>query len=149
MSDSTTKGPIDADLVARIVAQLMAAMAAAAPDRSAAQPQAAPERVRVSRDYEVLRGLLGQSGAARPLRMKREKGGFQIIDRPPRAATAAEVESDGTGERPVTESVDLTKLAAPGTVTLATITQTMPISRVELFDEVGELVAFGPSLPPL
>jgi hypothetical protein len=163
---------IDAELADRLVAALELIGTAYQPDGrqdqrrgSAGTPD--PVRVRTARDYDVLRGLLGRAGAPRPLRMHREKSGGGpkspkgpkiqnsagdnaiVVDDPiPASARDAVVESPGGGSGPLRELFDVSGGSTPR-LELTEITSSMPISRVEIFDLDGNLVAFGPSAAPI
>ena len=105
-------------------------------------------QMRVARDYEVIRGLLGRGDAPRPLRMKRQKDNTVVVeDRVPDRAVQALVEAAG---RQVPEVFDLTDGSYDRVVLrLSTIARGEPITRIELLAANGALVAFGPSLAPL
>jgi hypothetical protein len=112
-------------------------------------------RVRVARDYDVLRGLLGRTDAPQPLRMKRvgDKGGYHSIeleDPLPVSSRRAVVESPGDGSSPpLRESLPVTATHTRLDLSDTGILPTMPISRVEIFDHNRTLVAFGPSFAPI
>jgi hypothetical protein len=98
----------------------------------------------VTRNYEVLRGLLGRGDAPRPLRMRRGKDNTVTFDEaPPPRAERAVVEA---AERSVREPFDVRR---GGALRLKQIQPADTITRVELFDAEGTLVAFGPSFAPL
>ena len=159
MTSPKTAGPasgngyIDAALLERLAAALETIGATL--QRDTVNGVADPARVRVARDYDVLRGLLGRVDAPRPLRMHRDRtraGGEEvhIEDSLPVSARTVVVESPGDGASgPVTECVDLTAAKDPSRLPLALISPTMPISRVEVVDPGDTLLAFGPSLPPI
>lgn len=118
--------------------------------RAAATPD--PARARAARDYDVLRGLLGRAGAPAPLRMHREKRSNTLVidDKGPPKAVSLVVESPGDGTSgPTTEVFNIRGQTYPLIRRLVDITPAMTVARVELLDDRGELVAFGPSLPPL
>jgi hypothetical protein len=167
-SPSPEPGPapiaIDAALADRLIAaleQIGTAMAAdeATGDQSRRDGHGPPgtvdrTRIRIARDYDVLRGLLGRADAPQPLRMHREHGGNAdnhiVVDDPlPVSAHAAVVESPGDGSTgPLREFIfDID--ATTSTLPLTKVVSTMPISRVEIFDRTRTLVAFGPSFGPL
>jgi hypothetical protein len=154
---------LDGDLAARLVAALETIGSAIALDevtdaralslvaRLAGRagyggaPAPDPVRSRAARDYDVLRGLLGRTGAPRGLNMGRSETDIVVNDPLPVAAAYAIVESPGTpSSGPVTERVDADPTS--NLLTLANITPAMPISRVEVFDCEDRFLAFGPSL---
>lgn len=116
--------------------------------RAAATPD--PARARASRDYDVLRGLLGRTRAPAPLRMHREKRRNTVVidQKAPKKAVTAVVESDGDSGS-TTDRFDIRGQTHPLSLPLTDISAAMPVARVELLDDRDELVAFGPSLPPL
>lgn len=153
---------IDAELAARLVEALERIGTAFPDDPSGGHPAHArtegtgrdngrdgqrvdPARDRAARDYDVLRGLLGRAGAPRPLRMHRDRNAVVVDDPVPMSATTAVIESPGEGSTP--QRVGVVGGSKP-TLPLAQNTSTIPISRVELLDCHGVLVAFGPSLAP-
>ena len=129
-----------------------------------------PTRVRAAQDYDVLRGLLGRTDAPRPLQMERRPAGgggggdpvkskkskkskasdnvVVVKDPIPASASLAVVESLDTGAGPLHEEFDVKGEITP-TLTLTEITAAMPISRVEIYDDDRNLVAFGPSAAPI
>lgn len=162
---------IDAELAGRLVAALeLIGTAIAADDAPGARPRAGgdgrgptglvdPVRVRVARDFDVLRGLLGQADAPRPLRMHRVKTGGDpksvsdnavvVEDKLPALACLAVVESLGDGNSGLLQDpIEVYGNSTP-TLALTKISSTMPISRVEIFDHNHTLVAFGPSAAPI
>jgi hypothetical protein len=142
-----TPPPIDADVAERLIAALERIARGPAYD-GRGTPQPDPVRARIARDFDVLRGLLGQPAAPRPLRMHRESETVVVEESLPPESRAVVVESPGDGASGfVSERVDLRRrlLELP----LKKITDLMPISRVEIFDAEGALLAFGPSLAPL
>jgi hypothetical protein len=148
-SSSTDQAPggvyLDAALAARLTDALESIGSAFSRGGSAAPD---PARARATRDYDVLRGLLGRAGAPLPLRMRRDRKAVVLVDPAPVAAVTAVVESPGDGRSgPLSEELDLACVSLPN-LPLTTITAAMPISRVELLSSAGQLVAFGPSLPP-
>jgi hypothetical protein len=158
---------IDAELAGRLVAALeLIGTAIAADDAPGARLGTGgdgrrpggpvdPVRVRVARDYNVLRGLLGRADAPQPLRMHRVKTGggpksvsdnaVVVDDKLPASARYAVVESLGDGNSGLErEPFEVDGNSTP-TLALTDIPSTMPISRVEIFDHNHTLVAFGPS----
>jgi hypothetical protein len=129
-----------------------------------------PTRVRAAQDYDVIRGLLGRTDAPRPLQMERRPAGgggggdpvkskktkknqasdnvVVVKDPIPASASLAVVESLDTGAGPLHEEFDVKGEIRP-TLTLTEITAAMPISRVEIYDDDRNLVAFGPSAAPI
>jgi hypothetical protein len=156
---------IDAALADRLVAaleQIGTAMAAdeTTGDRSRGDGHGPPgtvdlTRIRVARDYDVLRGLLGRADAPQPLRMRRvqnsPRGGNTLIvaDQFPVSAHSAVVESPGDGNSGPRRETIFDIDATTSTLPLTEILLTMPISRVEIFDRNRTLVAFGPSFEPI
>jgi hypothetical protein len=172
---------IDAELAVRLVAALEQLGVAVAPDRGKDDRNlfggtVDPVRARASRDYEVLRGMLGRADAPTPLRMRRERSfsrgepaveeqdageqdagqrdfsdnQVEVLDLVPLSASYAIVESLGDGSTSaVTEKVDLRHGDRTPTLHLHDIRAALPISRVEIFDNQHKLVAFGPSFDPL
>jgi hypothetical protein len=187
-SKSSSQGPgpdqrppaitMDAELAGRLVAALEQLGVAVAPDRSRDRGgderllyggTVDPVRARASRDYEVLRGLLGRADAPTPLRMLRqrpgggsreaERGGGEldvvdneivVLDPVPLSACLAIVESPGDGSTsPLTEEVSIDPRELQPTLALTEISANLPISRVEIVDKNKKLVAFGPAFEPL
>jgi len=108
-----------------------------------------PGRARAARDYDVLRGLLGQAGGPRPLTMRRSRDTVVFVDAAPLSAATVVVESPGDARTgALAERFDIEGLTTP-TLKLTRILQRMPVSRVEVLDEHDTLLAFGPSLPPI
>ncbi|MET0419032.1 MAG: hypothetical protein ABW022_23715 [Actinoplanes sp.] len=157
---------LDAELANRLVAALEHRGAGGFPPGGGVDPV----RARASRDYEVLRGMLGRADAPTPLRMRRRpiffegkhgrpdgrkaNGGdnrVEILDRVPLAARYALVESLGDGSTSaVTDRVPISGGYPPPTLLLLRdVRAALPISRVEIFDAKDRLVAFGPSFAPL
>ena len=141
----------------KVVAELTAALTAAiqAMQQSAAVggggPRPDPRRARATRDFDVIRGLLGQgrdrdTAPPRPLPMRRTTKNAVAIDAaPPAGASVAVVHGQDGLEECV--AVPTGRYTAPLELQLQQINQKTPISRVELFDAQGQFVAFGPSLP--
>jgi hypothetical protein len=172
---------IDAELAVRLVAALEQLGVVFAPDRGKDDRNlfggtVDPVRARASRDYEVLRGMLGRADAPTPLRMRRERSfsrgepadeepdageqdagqwdfsdnRVEILDLVPLSASYAIVESLGDGSTSaVTDKVDLPPGDRTPTLHLRDVRAALPISRVEIFDNKHKLVAFGPSFDPL
>ena len=167
---------IDAELADRLVAALEQLGGAVASDRGKDERNlfggtVDPVRARASRDYEVLRGMLGRADAPTPLRMRRERSYGQgepaveeqdagerdindnrivVLDPVPLTAHEAIVESPGDGSTtPLSERVRIPAGESTPTLALTTIRGALPISRVEIVDVKDKLVAFGPSLGPL
>jgi hypothetical protein len=170
---------IDAELADRLVAALEQLGVAVAsdrhPDRDADERLlhggiVDPVRARASRDYEVLRGMLGRADAPTPLRMTRRRPSgdpifeeqdagereyysdneIVVLDEVPLSATRAIVESPGdTSTTSVTEEVPIEAGDRKPVLPLYKIRAALPISRVEIFDNKHKLVAFGPSFDPL
>ena len=160
---------MDAELVARLVSALEMIGTAFAVDevndaralslighlaaRGDGRPSAGildPGRARAARDYDVLRGLLGQAGAPRPLTMRRSGDAVEFVDAAPLSAATVVVESPGDAETgALAERFDNIEGLTRPILKLARILQRMPISRVEVLDEQDTLLAFGPSLPPI
>jgi hypothetical protein len=167
---------IDAELAGRLVAALEQLGGAFASDRDRDKDERLlyggivdPVRARASRDYEVLRGLLGRADAPTPLRMRRQRpyggGGsvgkdvderdivdneIVVLDPVPLSATCAIVESPGDrSTSPLTEEVPINPREPQPILVLTEIFARLPISRVEIFDDKKRLVAFGPALGPL
>jgi hypothetical protein len=166
---------IDAELAVRLVAALEQLGVVFAPDRGKDDRNlfggtVDPVRARASRDYEVLRGMLGRADAPTPLRMTRRRPSgdpifeeqdpgereyysdneIVVLDEVPLSATRAIVESLGDGSTSaVTDKVDLPPGDRTPTLHLRDVRAALPISRVEIFDNKHKLVAFGPSFDPL
>jgi hypothetical protein len=165
---------MDAELADRLVAALEQLGVAFAPNRGkdGRHPYGGtvdPVRARASRDYEVLRGMLGRADAPTPLRMHRQRlyGGGDpvekdaaerdvsdnqvVVDDPvPLSARYVIVESPGDrSTTALTEKVPINSSDRPPILDLTRIRARLPISRVEIFDDKNKLVAFGPSLGPL
>jgi hypothetical protein len=150
---------MSAELADRLIAALEQIGAGSRGDgRGPDGPPVDRVRVRIARDYDVLRGLLGRSDAPRALRMRRVPNGGQrggggdnavvFDDQLPLSASRAVVESPGDGSTgPLRETRDVD--AATSRLLLTQIRSTMPISRVEIFDDHRSLVAFGPSAAPI
>jgi hypothetical protein len=149
-SDPTPPPAIGADVAERLIAALERIARGPAYD-GRGTPQPDPVRARIARDFDVLRGLLGQPGTPRPLRMHRESEAVFVDDTLPPESRAAVVESPGDGSSGfVSERIDLRRrLQDVVELPLKKITDPMPISRVEIFDAEGALLAFGPSLAPI
>jgi len=108
-------------------------------------------RVRVARDYDVLRGLLGRADAPKPLRMhrRRDQNDVEIVDQLPVSSRRAVIESPGDGSSgPLRETLNVEATDTTLPLTETKILPTMPISRVEILDHNRTLVAFGPSAGP-
>ena len=114
-------------------------------------PQPDPVRFRTSRDFDVLTGLLGQSTGPLPLRMLRDREGIVVVDGLPSGAFTVVVESPtDRPSSPVTEHIDVRRRAGkPVVLPLKRIDTAMSVSRIEVLDKQGALIAFGPSLPAL
>jgi hypothetical protein len=166
---------IDAELAGRLVAALEQLGVAVASDRDADERFlyggiVDPVRARASRDYEVLRGILGRADAPTPLRMTRQRPSCDpisterdagereyhndneivVLDEVPLSATHAIVESPGdTSTTSVTEEVHIEAGDRKPVLPLYRIRAALPISRVEIFDNKHKLVAFGSSFDPL
>jgi hypothetical protein len=173
---------IDAELAGRLVAALEQLGVAVASDRHPERDAderllhggiVDPVRARASRDYEVLRGMLGRADAPTPLRMTRRRSSgdpifkeqdagerdagqrdfsdnrVEVLDLVPLSANYALVESLGDGSTSaVTDKVPIRGDRTP-TLLLREFRAALPISRVEIFDVKDKLVAFGPSFGPL
>jgi hypothetical protein len=171
---------IDAELAVRLVTALEQLGVVFAPDRGKDDRNlfggtVDPVRARASRDYEILRGMLGRADAPTPLRMRRERSfargepageeqdagerdadrwdssdnQIEVLDLVPLSASYAIVESLGDGSTStVTDKVYLRGDRTP-TLHLHDVRAALPISRVEIFDDKHKLVAFGPSFDPL
>jgi hypothetical protein len=129
-------------LVARLAAERGVGAAA-----STSTSTGTEEQRRVSRDYEVLRGLLGRAGAARSLRMRRQQDNRLVIDDepPPSAATVRVATAGGT-------RLDIPLPAPPrrgAPLPLGAAAPGQRLVRIELVDAGGALVAFGPALAPV
>jgi hypothetical protein len=184
-SKSSNQGPgpdqrpaaitMDAELAGRLVAALEQLGGAVASDRNRDERllyggTVDPVRARASRDYEVLRGMLGRADAPTPLRMTRRRPSgdpifkeqdagereyysdneIVVLDEVPLSATRAIVESPGdTSTTSVTEEVPIEAGDRKPVLPLYKIRAALPISRVEIFDNKHKLVAFGPSFDPL
>jgi hypothetical protein len=184
-SKSSNQGPgpdkrpaaitMDAELAGRLVAALEQLGVAVASDRDADKRHlhggtVDPVRARASRDYEVLRGLLGRADAPTPLRMTRRRPSsgpisaeqdtgerdyysdneIVVLDEVPLSTTHAIVESPGdTSSTSVTEEVPIEAGDRKPVLPLYKIRARLPISRVEIFDDKDKLVAFGSSFDPL
>jgi hypothetical protein len=183
-SKSSNQGPgpdqrpaaitMDAELAGRLVAALERLGGAVASDRDRDERllyggTVDPVRARASRDYEVLRGMLGRADAPTPLRMLRrrpyggegpfEKDGGErsvvdneivVLDPVPLSAICAIVESPGDqSTSPLTEEVSIDPRETQPTLALTDISARLPISRVEIVDKNEKLVAFGPAFEPL
>ena len=182
-SKSSNQGPgpdkrpaaitMDAELAGRLVAALERLGGAVASDRDRDERllyggTVDPVRARASRDYEVLRGMLGRADAPTPLRMLRQRPGgsegpfekdadershysdneIVVLDPLPLSATFAIVESPGDqSTSPLTDRVPIG--TEDQTLPLDRITANLPISRVEIVDKNEKLVAFGPAFEPL
>jgi hypothetical protein len=183
-SKSSNQGPgpdqrpaaitMDAELAGRLVAALER-LGAVASDRDRDERllyggTVDPVRARASRDYEVLRGMLGRADAPTPLRMTRRRSSgdpifkeqdagereyysdneIVVLDPVPLSATCAIVESPGDqSTSPLTEEVSIDPREPQPTLALTDISARLPISRVEIVDKNEKLVAFGPAFEPL
>jgi hypothetical protein len=81
--------------------------------------------------------------------MRRSRDTVVFVDAAPQSAATVVVESPGDAKTgALAERFDIEELTTP-TLRLTRILQRMPVSRVEVLDERGTLLAFGPSLPPI
>lgn len=123
-------------------------------DARRSQPAASPEQIRTSRDYDVLRGLLGRVDAAKVVAARRERDAIVIESAIPASAVEVVIQSaSGVVERvPLFlggQEVSVGITGPPYRLPLGRIGPHDPVVRLELLDRGGALVALGPYLPAL